>query len=474
MTTSTVKEYKSAVFQGQVGKEKAFAKNGKGVYMTVEKNGKEYSGIIDAISGAAVASLGWGDEDVYDIIQDAARKHTYSYPAYVTNQEAEKLAKFYIENSAPGAFASCLWTCSGSESTENALKIMRQYQLERNMPKKVKMISRECSYHGFTMGAMSVGNTPRGAPFKDLMIDQENVCIKMPRCYPYRDMKEGETEEEYGKRLVDTLEKIILDNDPDTICSVIVETVSGSSVGTPVPPKGYLKGLRDICNKYDVLFMLDEVMCGTGRCNPNGKLNCWENFLAPEDAPDIQTVGKTLGSGYVTIAGVLVSPKVLDVFISGSGTILGAQTYHSHALNCATALGIQEKIKREGLTANVFKNGNLMGKMLKEALLSDETNIVGDVRGIGGFWTIELVKNKQTKEPFAPSLKIASRFSDIALECGANVMGIAGADNYGGTWDIICLGPAFIITEEEVKLLVERLLKAVKTLSKQLKQEGAY
>lgn len=472
--TSSTNQYESCVFQGQVGKQKAFAKNGKGVFMTIEKNGKEYTNVIDAISGAAVASLGWGDEDVYDIIQDAAKKHTYSYPACVTNEQAENLSKFYIENSAPGAFASALWTCSGSESTENALKIMRQYQLERGMPKKLKVISRECSYHGFTMGAMSVGNTPRGAPFKDLMIDQENVCIKMPRCYPYRDMKEGETEEAYSQRLLDALEKIILDNDPDTVSAVIVESLSGTSVGTPVPPKGYLKGIRDLCNKYDVLMMLDEVMCGTGRINPNGKLNCWENFLAPEDAPDIQTVGKTLGSGYVTIAGVLISPKILNAYIGGSGLILGAQTYHSHAFNCATALGIQQKIMREGLTANIFKNGNRMGKKLQEALLSDDGNVVGDVRGLGGFWTIEFVKDKKTKEPFAPALKVASKFADAALENGVNVMGIAGADNYGGTWEMACFGPAFIITEEEVDLLVERTIKAVNDLTKQLKVEGAF
>lgn len=468
----TVTPVKSQVFQGYVGKEKAFAKNGKGIFMTIEKDGKEYRDVIDAVSGAAVASLGWGDPDVPEIVNEALKKHTYSYPGLVANEAAEKLAKFYIDNSPPGAFASALWTCSGSESNENALKIIRQYWLEKGQPKKTKVISRECSYHGFTLGAISIGNTPRGAPFKDLMINQEEVCLKMPRCWPYRDMKEGETEEEYSQRLLNVLEKMILDNDPETVSAVIVETLPGSSIGTPVPPKGYLKGIRDLCNKYDVLFMLDEVMCGTGRANPNGKLNCWENFLAPEDGPDIQTVGKTLGSGYVTIAGVLISPKVLDAYVNGSGLILGAQTYHSHAFNCGTALGIQQKILKNGLTKNVFENGNLLGKKLQEALLDDPNNFVGDVRGLGGFWTIEFVKDKKTKEPFAPEKKVGPRFSDIALENGFNIMGVSGADNYGGNWDLALFGPSFIITKEEVDLLVERVVSAVHDLTKQLRAEA--
>lgn len=468
----TVESSPSHVFQGYVGKQKSYAKDGKGMYMTIVKDGKEHKGVFDAISGAAVASLGWGDPDIPAIINDALSKHTYSYPSLIANEEAEKLAKFYIDNSAPGAFASALWTCSGSESTENAMKIIRQYQLERNKPKKIKVISRECSYHGFTLGAISVGDTPRGAPFKDLMVNQEDVCIKMPRCWPYRDMKEGETEEEYTQRLLDVLEKIILDNDPETVSAVCVETLSGSSIGTPVPPKGYLKGLRDICNKYDLVFMLDEVMCGTGRINPNGKLNCWENFLAPEDGPDIQTVGKTLGSGYVTIAGILVSPKILDAYVQGSGLVLGAQTYHSHAFNCATALGIQKKILEKGLTKNIFENGNLLGKKLQAALLSDPDNFVGDVRGLGGFWSIEFVKDKKTKEPFPAELKVGPRFGDIALEHGVNVMAIGGADNYGGTWDICLLGPSFIITKDDVEVLVTRLTAAVQALAKELSSKA--
>lgn len=461
----------SHVFQTTVAKPKAFAKDGKGLFMTVEKNGKEYKQVLDAITGAAVGSLGWGDTDVHKIMAETAPQHTYSFPGSLVNEAAEELARFYIDNSPKGAFRSCLWTCSGSESNENALKIVRQYQLERGRPEKLKIISREGAYHGFTLGAMSIGDGPRGFPFKDLMIDQKNVCLKMPMFYPYRRMEKGETVEQYAQRLLDTLEKLIIENDPNTVSMVCVETMSGSSIGTPVPPKNYLKGIRDICNKYDLIFMVDEVMCGTGRIN-DGKFCCWENFLEPKDAPDIQTVGKTLGSGYVTIAGVLVGPKIYEAFEKGSGLIAGAQTYHSHEFNCRVALKIQQKILSQGLTSNVFKMGNLMGEKLQRELLPDSENIVGDVRGLGGFWTLELVKNKHTREPFDKSLKIGSRFAESALQHGLQVMGLTGGNAVGEHWDIVVLGPAFIISAQDVQLLCSRLVETVADFTKNLQDEG--
>ncbi|CDH13093.1 related to ornithine aminotransferase [Zygosaccharomyces bailii ISA1307] len=459
----------SQVFHTTVTKLKASAKGGKGICMTVEKDGKVYTDVIDAITGAAVGALGWGDTDIQEAMAEAAKHHTYSYPGCIVSGAAEKLSKFYIDQCPKGVFRSALWTCSGSESNENALKIVRQYQLERGRPEKLKIISREASYHGFTLGAMSIGGGPRGVPFEDIMIDQKNVCLKMPMFYPYRRMKDGETVEQYAQRLLDSLEKLIIENDPNTVSMVIVESMSGSSIGTPVPPKNYLKGIRDICNKYDLIFMVDEVMCGTGRIN-DGKLCCWENFLAPEDAPDIQTVGKTLGSGYVTIAGVLVGPKIYNAFAEGSGVIVGAQTYHSHDFNCRVALAVQQKILKQNLTANVFKMGNLMGGKLQKALA--DSKIVGDVRGLGGFWSLEFVKDKSTKETFQPSLKIGSRFADVALEHKVNLMGLTGGNTTGKTWDIAVLGPSFIITEKDVEILCERIVEAVKDFTKTLETEG--
>lgn len=472
VSSSEVTAPKSYIFQAAVDKLGPQVVGGKGVRIDIEVEGKVHKDILDANTGAAVGALGWADEDAFEIINKSARQATYSYPCLISNKIAEDLAKFYIDNSPKGAFSAALFCTSGSESNENALRIIRQYYLERGLPNKVKLISRENCYHGFTLAAQSISNNPRVEPFGPYLIDQKNICITMPCAYTYRGKKANETEEDYTERLLKRLEDIIVEQDPDTIAAVIVESLPGSALGTSPPPKGYLKGIRAICNKYDIIFFLDEVMCGTGRCNPNGKLNCWENFLEPNEAPDIQTIGKTLGSGYVTIAGVLVGPKIKDAFTKGSGAIIGGHTYSCHAFNCAVALGIQEKIQKEGLTANIFKMGNLMGKKLQEALISED-NIVGDVRGIGGFWSIEFVKNKETKEPFSPKLGVAGRFKSTCFNNGLNITGM-GATPDGSLGDLGLLAPSFIITESDVNEIVEKTVASVKELGAILKTEGVW
>ncbi|KAL6932215.1 hypothetical protein ACO0OL_003692 [Hanseniaspora opuntiae] len=462
----------SVVFQSVISKKPPHVIKAKGVYMTVEKDGKTYE-LLDGVTGAAVGALGAGDEEVYEIINDAAKKSFYTYPSLIGNQHSEDLAQFYIDNSPKGAFASALWCCSGSESNENAMKIIRQYWLEKGNTKKIKFMSRETSYHGFTLGALSISSNGRAETFKDSLIDQSK-CPKMPVCYPYRHQKDGQTEEEYTQQLLDAAEKLIIESDPETIASMTVETLPGSSLGTVPPPKGYLPGLRRLCDKYDILFHLDEVMCGTGRSNPNGGLNCWENFLEPGQFPDIQTVGKTLGSGYVTIAGVLVGPKIKAAYDAGSGATVGSHTYASHGFNCAVALGIQKKIMREGLTKNIFEKGNKLGALLKAKFLeSGENNIVGDVRGIGGFWSIEFVKDKKTKEVFDKKLDIGHKMQDLCFLRGLNVMGMQGCqDNIKGEGDFILLAPAFVVTDEDIEEIVKRVSLAIEDCTELLLCDG--
>lgn len=445
---------------------------GNGIRIDIEKDGKVYKDILDGITGAAVGALGWGDDEIIDIISKAAKESTYSYAPLVSNKSSEVLAKFYIDHSPPGAFSSALWVTSGSESNENALRIIRQYYLERGMPNKLKLISRENSYHGFTLGAQGISSNPRVAPYEPYMMDQKSISLKMPVAYTYRFKKGSETEEQYSKRLLDILEKMILENGPETIAAVIVETLPGSSLGTTPPPKGYLKGIRHLCDKYDIIFYLDEVMCGTGRSNPNGKLNCWENFLDASEAPDIQTVGKTLGSGFVTIAGVLIGPKIRDAFVNGSNTVFGGNTYSSHDFNCAVALGVQQKIARNNLTANIFKMGTLLNEKLNERLLSTD-NIAGDVRGVGGFQSVELVKNRETKEAFAAKENIIGRLKQLCFENGLSVMGMP-ANPDGTCGDRAIFAPSFIVTEDDIDEMVEIFVKCVDSLSKTLKQEGSW
>ncbi|KAK6457807.1 aminotransferase [Scheffersomyces xylosifermentans] len=462
----TIEAQKSYIFQGKIDEQVPNVLKGEGVKITVEHNGVTQE-LIDGVTGAAVGALGWGDPDVLDMITEAAKVTSYSYPAYIGNKYSEALAKFYIDHSPEGAFASALWCGSGSESNENALKIIRQYHLEKNNVKKIKFISRKTSYHGFTIGSMSISSNPRTATFKDILLPSEQ-CPKMEVCYPYRNQKKNETTEEYVARLMTNLEELILKEDPETVAAVIVETLPGSSLGTSPPPPGYLPGIRKLCNKYDVIMMLDEVMCGTGRVTPNGGLNCWENFLTVEEGPDIQTVGKTLGSGYVTIAGILISPKMRNVFLEGSGRSMGAHTYSGHGFNCLVALKIQEKIQAQGLTKNIFKMGNLMGEKLKKTL--EDSPVVGDVRGLGGFWSIEFVKNKDTKESFPLALDVTHRVQDQCFDNGLTVMGNQGCND--GTGDHVSIAPHFIVTEEDIDSIVTILTKSVGEIVEQLKAEG--
>ncbi|SCW03860.1 LAFE_0H00628g1_1 [Lachancea fermentati] len=472
MTAAAASDSKSYIFQGIIDKPGAQVVGGKGVLIDIERDGKVYPNMIDAIGGAAVASLGWDDEEVQDIIAKAATETTYSYPTLIANKEAERLAQFYIENSPKGAFSAALWCTSGSESNENALRIVRQYYLERGLPNKVKIISRESSYHGFTLGAQAISWNPRIDKFEPYLFGRNTICLKMPCAYTYRFKNKSETEEQYSQRLVDQVEKMVLDNDPDTVAAIIVETLPGSSLGTTPPPKGYLKMLRALCNKYDIIFYLDEVMCGTGRCGGDGKLNCWENFLDPDEAPDIQTVGKTLGSGYVTIAGVLVGPKIKDAFMNGSKAIFGGHTYSCHAFNCAVALGIQEKIKRENYTGNVFEKGTLINKLLTDKLLSED-NIAGDVRGVGGFQSVEFVKDRVTKEAFDTSLNVGARFKEKCFLNGLVVMGMPSNPD-GSCGDRALLAPSFVLTEDDAEAIVEKFVKSVNELTDELRAEGAW
>lgn len=456
----------SRIFQGTVAARVPLVVSGDGIYITVEDlETGERTQLLDAMTGAAVGALGWGDPEVHKIMAEAAKETQYSYPAYLGNDYAEDLAEFYINNSPSGAFASALWTGSGSEANENALKIIRQYFLERDMPKKTKFISRNSSYHGYTIGSLSIGSSARAKMFEDILLPASQ-CIKVDPCYVYRNKLEGETDEEYGTRLIDQFEQTILREGADTVAAIIVETLPGSSLGTTPPPKNYLPGLRALCNKYDIVFMLDEVMCGTGRANPNGGLNCWENWLGEGEGPDIQLVGKTLGSGYVTIAGVLVSPKIHAAYVNGSGTIMGAHTYSGHAFNCRVALKIQERVKELKLTENIFRTGNYLGKQLKEKLSASP--IVGNVRGIGGFWSAELVKDRVTKECFDVDLKVGPNLQKICFSNGVTVMGMQGCNE--GVGDHIMFAPAFTLTHDQADEIVEIVAKSVAQLEESLRQ----
>lgn len=450
----------SYVFQRVIGEKAPMAVDADGMYITVEDpETKECRVLLDACSGAAVSSIGHHHKEAIEASKNALGKAVYTYGASIGNYAAEDLAKFICDHS-DGAFASALFVGSGSEANENALKVMKQYHYENGEPGRYKFISRIQSYHGYTLATLSLGDGHnRKCQFEGCFLSYDQTT-KVSQCYPYRNLMENETLEQYAGRLIAELEQTIIKQGPEKVAGVIFETVGGSTFGTQVPIPGYLDGCKAVCEKHGVLFMLDEVMCGLGRC---GTYHAWQQFMT--SGPDVQTVGKTIGNGMVTLAGVLVSPKVKEVYENGSGTVFGAQTYHSHDFNCRVGLEVQKIVIREKLVENCMKNGTLMSKLLEEKLKNSK--MVGQIRGAGTFWSIEFVKDKETKEPFDPKLGICKKVTATAYKNGLICMSQGGTID-GLKGDHVTIAPAYILSEKDAENIATILSQSILETEKEL------
>ncbi|VEU24200.1 DEKNAAC105426 [Brettanomyces naardenensis] len=460
----------SFVFQRTVNEVAPMLVDADGMYITYEDpKTKEQKTVIDAMTGAAVGSLGHKDKEIVDYMGEAAKNSFYSFGMYFSNYAAEDLSKFLIEKSPKGHFSSALWVGSGSEANENALKIAKQYHNERNDRKRFRFISRKNAYHGFTIGALSIGDGVRKEDFKQILLSDEQTP-KVSACNPYRGITKTVSEEQYTEQLLKELEDTFIANDPTTVAGVIFETVGGSSFGTVPPPKGYLDGARDLCHKYGALFMLDEVMCGLGR---SGNYHTYTKFMESGNGPDLMTIGKTIGSGYVTLAGVLISPLVKDAIVKGSNAVSGAQTYHCHEFNCKIGLAVQKKLDRDNLIPKAAKVGQYIMDTVGEKL--KDSKIVGDIRGLPLFFSLEFC-DPSTKKSFPAEWKVAYKVADKALENGITTMGMQGTngatvDAKGetvGLGDHLSIAPAYIITEKEADIIIEALVKAVKDTEAEL------
>lgn len=453
----------SHVFQSTVSKKTPILERADGMYITVKdpQTGDERT-IIDAMTGAAVGSLGHQDSDIVEAMCEAAKTSNYAFGYYLGNHASEELSEFIIKNSPEGHFDSCLWVGSGSEANENAMKIVKQYHLEKGDSKRYKFISRFNSYHGFTIGSLSLGDGIRKVEFKDILLSDDQTP-KISACYPYRGIKDGMTEEDYTNQLLKELEAKFIEVDPTTVAGVFFETVGGSSFGTVPPPKGYLDGAKAICEKYGALFVLDEVMVGLGR---NGKYHCYESFMKEGNGPDLMTVGKTIGSGYVTLAGVLISPKVKNAVVAGSNKVSGAQTYHCHEFNCKVGLAVQQKLIANDIPAKGAKVGKYMMEQIAEK--TKNSRVVGDIRGLPLFFSVEFCDPK-TKENLEPQYGFCYKVQDKALKYGITSMALQGTvgstkdaeGNIIPLGDHISLAPAYIITQTEADIIVDALVKAI-------------
>ncbi|MFD1710957.1 aspartate aminotransferase family protein [Ottowia sp. GY511] len=420
------------------------AVKGEGVWLE-DASGKRY---IDASGGAAVSCLGHGHPDVLEAMHRQLDALAYAHTSFFTTEVAEQLADQLVRT-APAGMSHAYFVSGGSEAVEAALKMARQYYLEIGQPERSHFIARRQSYHGNTLGALAVGgNAWRRKQFAPLLVDVTHVSP----CYPYRDMHPGETPEAYGQRLAQELDETIQRVGPNKVLAFVAETVGGATAGVLVPVPGYFKAVREVCDKHGVLLILDEVMCGMGR---TGTLHACEQDGV---APDLMTIAKGLGGGYQPIGAVLAQQKIVEAMSKGSGFFQHGHTYLGHAVACAAALTVQQVIERDGLLSKVQRDAARI-----EALLQDRFGNhphVGDIRGRGFFWGVELVQDRASKAPFDPARRLHAKVKSAAFARGLLVYPMGGTVD-GQYGDHILLAPPFITSEDELTQIVARLADAV-------------
>ncbi len=420
------------------------AETGKG--MTIrDSTGKEY---IDASGGAAVSCLGHGHPDVLAAMHAQLDKLAYAHTSFFTTSVAEELGEDLVAH-APAGMDHVYFVSGGSEAIEAALKMARQYFVEKGEPQRRHFIARRQSYHGNTLGALAVGgNAWRRAQFAPLLIETHHVSP----CFEYRGRQANETPAQYGERLAGELEAKIAELGPETVIAFIAETVGGATSGAITPVEGYFRHIREICDRHGILLILDEVMCGMGR---TGTLHACEQEGI---APDLMAIAKGLGGGFAPIGAVLVAGKIFDTFEKGSGLFQHGHTYLGHPLACAGALAVQKVIRRDDLLTNVKRQGLHLAQRLKDRF--GNHHHVGDVRGRGLFQAIELVQDRGTKEPFDPKLKLHARIKQEAMARGLMVYPMGGTLD-GARGDHVLLAPPFIVQADMIDTIVDRLGDAV-------------
>ncbi len=419
---------------------------GDGPYL-IDSSGKRY---IDASSGAAVSCLGHSDHEVVAAIKAQLDKLPYAHTSFFTTEPAEALAEDLVAH-APKGLNNVYFCSGGSEAVEAAIKFARQYAVESGQGSREFLIARRQSYHGSTLGALAAGgreSNRRG--FEPLLAPVRHVSP----CYEYRDRKDDETQEGYAQRLAAELENEIIKLGPQRVFAFIAETVSGATLGATTPVPEYLRLVRDICDRHGILLILDEVMCGMGRtgtlwaCEQEGVI------------PDIACIAKGLGAGYQPIGATLCSDKVIEAVRSGSGAFAHSHTYIGHPTACAGALAVQRAVRERGLLAQVRARGAYFEKQLRTRFA--EHPHVGDIRGRGLFWGVELVADRAGKTPFDPALKLHARIKAAGMQEGLLCYPMGGAAD-GKRGDHVLLAPPFIVSESHLDEIVGALERAINT-----------
>lgn len=433
----------SALLVRDLASEPILITRGEGVYL-YDATGKRY---LDAASGAAVACLGHGNTEIAEVLKEHAATLSYAHPSKfvteVTLELAERLAA-----RAPEGLTRVFFTSGGSESNETAFKLARQYHLLKGNSNKYKIVTRRTSYHGATLGALSVsGQVTRRQFFTPMMMAQP--MIAPTACYrcPF-----GQEPESCHFECADDLETALLNEGPENVAAFIAEPIVGSSAPGRYPPDGYWQRIREICDTYDVLFIADEVMSGCGRSG------LWWAMQHTGVSPDLITAAKGIGAGYTPLGAVLIREEIFQTLARHKSSFRHGHTYSGNPLSCAVGCKVIEIIERDNLLANVTAMGSYLLARMREVLGSQPH--VGRIRGRGLLLGIEFVADKATRRPFDAALGVRSKFAQACLneglylyEGGGNVDGVQG--------DHALLAPPFVINQVQVDDLVRMMQAAL-------------
>ncbi|MEJ5375033.1 MAG: aminotransferase class III-fold pyridoxal phosphate-dependent enzyme [bacterium] len=435
----------SAVFHRVLGGTLPRALRARGVWIE-DSEGKRY---LDASGGALVANVGHGREEIARAVKEAILSLSYVHGTMFTNDPVEKLAAS-LSRHAPAGIECFYFLTSGSEAVEAAIKMARQIHLEEGRPGREVLISRWNSYHGLSLGALAAtGRSFFRTPFGPLMKD----AVHIPPPYCLR-CSFGLVHPECGLRCARFLEETIQRVGPSVVSAFVAETVSGASLACCPPPPGYWKCIREICDRYEVLLIMDEVMCGMGR---TGKWFASEHYGV---SPDLVTLGKGIAGGVQPLSAVGLRAEFRDLMARGSGSFVHGGTYTHHPVACSAGLAVVRIIEEEGLVERCAEMGKVLEGMLREAL--EGSAHVGDIRGIGLMWGVELVAEKESMRPYPRKEKVAEKIWQYLFAKGIityRSVGFAGLDG-----DAIILGPPFIIQEDELQLAVEAIGEAIEKI----------
>ena len=419
-----------------------------------DKSGKRY---LDGSSGAMVSNIGHSNPNVLAAMRRQMEKSTFGYRLHFETEASEYLAQ-KLDSLSPEGLERVFFVSGGSEAVESTIKLVRQYAIAIGETQRWKVVSRNPSYHGCTLGALAVtGYTPLTSPFEPMM--QAMPKIPAPRAYlDGLDASDPATGDHYA----DMLEACIEAEGPESVLAFIVEPVGGASTGALVPPAGYMGRTREICDRYGVLLIHDEVMSGGGR---TGRFFSAEHWGV---APDLIAISKGFGAGYMPLGAMIAHHRIVDTVLNAGGFAHGF-TYAGNPLACAAGLAVIEEIESGGLLQNATSMGELLSNELNG--LMDHFPFIGDVRGKGLLLAFELVSDRETMTPLPANLNAYEKLVNLAYERGLIIYSRRTRDGIEGDHFLVC--PPMIVTPAQIDEIIEKLTASLEDLAGSLALPGS-